>query len=134
MSDETLQPTTRVIRAIEDQIRAGRLKAHGQLPAIREIGAELGVGYNTVQAGLKDLRTRGLVYSHKGKGSFVTEDALAILSGSAPPSTLQARVEHLEGRVEDLERTLAEVLERLGGADGSAGQSSSPMFDADGRA
>lgn len=121
MSDETMQPATRVIRAIEDQIRAGKLEAHGQLPAIRQMQEDLDVGYNTVQAGLRELRIRGLIYSHKGKGTFVTAEALEILSGSAPPRPLEERVEYLEQALVEVERALTEALERLGRIEGAGG-------------
>ncbi|MGW2652047.1 GntR family transcriptional regulator [Streptomyces sp. NPDC001478] len=106
MSDETEQPVLRVIRAIEGQILTGELVAHSQLPSIRELVSQFGIAYNTVQNGLKELRTKGLIYSHKGKGSFVTPKALELLTGAGADRSLVERVEYLE-------RALAMALERL---------------------
>ncbi|MFD4241832.1 GntR family transcriptional regulator [Streptomyces sp. NPDC058525] len=115
MSDETEQPVTRVTRAIEARIVTRELAAKSQLPTIRQLQEELGVAYNTVQAGLRDLRDRGIIYSHKGKGSFVAEDALNLLSRSSSGRGLEERVEFLE-------RALATVLERLDRLDEGAGR------------
>lgn len=114
MSDETERPVTRVTSAIEGQILAGELVAHSRLPSIHQLREDLGVAYNTVQAGLRALRDRKLIYSHKGKGSFVSEGALELLSGSATDLGLEERVERLE-------RALALALERLDRLDGAGG-------------
>ncbi|MEV5279723.1 GntR family transcriptional regulator [Streptomyces sp. NPDC006692] len=114
MSDETEQPVLRVTRAIEGQILARELVAHGQLPSIRDLASRLDVAYNTVQNGLRDLRAKGLIYSHKGKGSFVTPEAFELLTGASADSSLAERVEHLE-------QALTRALERLDRLDGGAG-------------
>ncbi|MGX5185759.1 GntR family transcriptional regulator [Streptomyces avermitilis] len=111
MSDETEQPVLRVTRAIEGQILAGELVAHSQLPSIRDLAGQLDVAYNTVQNGLKELRAKGLVYSHKGKGSFVTPKAFELLTGEGGGGSLAERVEYLE-------QALARALERLDRLDG----------------
>lgn len=122
MSDETEQPVTRVTSAIEGQILAGELAAHSRLPSIRQLQEGLGVAYNTVQAGLRVLRDRKLIYSHKGKGSFVTEGALELLSGSATDRGLEERVERLERALDEVRKDLARALERLGRLDGAGGR------------
>lgn len=113
MSDETEQPVLRVTRAIEDQILAGKLVAHSKLPSIRGLADELKVAYNTVQNGLKELRSKGLVYSHKGKGSYVTPNAYELLTSSAGDRSLAERVESLE-------QALAKALQRLDRLDGGS--------------
>ncbi|MFJ8785807.1 GntR family transcriptional regulator [Streptomyces sp. NPDC102476] len=115
MSDETEQPVLRVTRAIEGRILAGELVAHSQLPSIRDLAGQLDVAYNTVQNGLKQLRAKGLVYSHKGKGSFVAPKALDILTDAGTDSSLAARVEYLE-------QALAKAIERLDRLDGGGSE------------
>ena len=53
-------------------IISGILKAHEQLPSVRELSISLTVNPNTVQKAYKELEAAGYIYSVKGKGSFVT--------------------------------------------------------------
>ena len=65
-----------------DQIVNGfiRLKAlgvmHGaeQLPSVRALASKLSVNPNTVQKAYAILESRGIIYSVKGKGSFLSDD------------------------------------------------------------
>lgn len=65
-----------------DQIVNGviRLKALGvmqggeQLPSVRALAIKLSVNPNTVQKAYMILEGRGIIYSVKGKGSFISDD------------------------------------------------------------
>jgi GntR family transcriptional regulator len=59
------------LRLIE-QIRAGELKPGDLVPSEQEISARLGVSRMTARQALKSLCSRGLVYSQRGKGTFVS--------------------------------------------------------------
>ena len=58
-------------QGFRDLIISGVLKAHEQLPSVRELSISLTVNPNTVQKAYKELETAGYIYSVKGKGSFV---------------------------------------------------------------
>ena len=68
-----------------DQIVNGiiRLKALGvmqgdeQLPSVRALAIKLSVNPNTVQKAYQTLENSGIIYSVKGKGSFVSDTKLA---------------------------------------------------------
>lgn len=68
-----------------DQIVNGfiRMKALGlvesgeQLPSVRQLAVELGVNPNTIQKAYQMLESSGVIYSVKGKGSFISDDAAA---------------------------------------------------------
>lgn len=45
-----------------------------KLPSVREVALEAGVNPNTVQRALSELERRGLVYTERTNGRFVTED------------------------------------------------------------
>ena len=68
--------------SICDQIVNGfiRLKALGvlgggdKLPAVRVLASQLAVNPNTVQKAYSILETGGIVYSVKGKGTFISDD------------------------------------------------------------
>ena len=46
-----------------------------RLPAVRELALDAGVNPNTVQRALSELERRGLVYTQRTAGRFVTVDA-----------------------------------------------------------
>jgi GntR family transcriptional regulator len=59
------------LRLIE-QIRSGELKPGDLVPSEQEISARLGVSRMTARQALKSLCSRGLTYSQRGKGTFVS--------------------------------------------------------------
>ena len=61
----------RVARAIEQDIRSGRIPAGGALPGIVRLAQEYGVADHTIRRALRDLRERGLIETLPSKGSFV---------------------------------------------------------------
>lgn len=72
-------------QSICDQVVNGfiRLKAAGlmqggdQLPSVRALASQLSVNPNTVQKAYAILETAGIIYSVKGKGSFLSDDERA---------------------------------------------------------
>jgi DNA-binding GntR family transcriptional regulator len=104
MSDEAVQPYQRIVQDVRDKIRAGRLTAGSKLPSTRELADTYGVAPGTVQRALTELRAARLIYSHQGRGSFVTETA----SESAQDSTARA-LRRLEEQVADLAARLAKI-------------------------
>lgn len=68
-----------------DQIVNGfiRMKALGlvesgeQMPSVRQLAVELSVNPNTIQKAYQMLESNGIIYSVKGKGSFISSDATA---------------------------------------------------------
>lgn len=68
-----------------DQIVNGfiRMKALGlvesgeQMPSVRQLAVELSVNHNTIQKAYQMLESNGIIYSVKGKGSFISSDAAA---------------------------------------------------------
>ncbi|GAA0469309.1 hypothetical protein Ade02nite_32220 [Paractinoplanes deccanensis] len=56
---------------IEDDIRAGRLRAHDRIPTENDMHAEWGVARTTARRAVHLLRERGLVYTVAQRGTFV---------------------------------------------------------------
>lgn len=104
MNNEAVQPYQRIVQGVRDKIRSGQLTAGTKLPSTRELADEYGVAAGTVQRALTELRTAGLIYSHQGRGSFVTETA----SESSKDSTALA-LKVLEEQVADLAARLEQV-------------------------
>ena len=50
----------------------GAVKPNDPLPSIRELAAEVLVNPNTVARAYRELEQEGLIYTQKGRGSFLT--------------------------------------------------------------
>ncbi|MFG2440850.1 GntR family transcriptional regulator [Streptomyces sp. NPDC048508] len=106
MRDEAVQPYQRIVQDVRDNIRSGRWTAGTKLPSTRELAEEYRVAAGTVQRALTELRAAGLIYSHQGRGSFITETA----SESSKDSTdralraLEAQVADLAARLDRIEK------------------------------
>jgi len=69
------QPRFRQIaRAIEADVRRGRLRPGDELPGTRTLAEELGVHRNTVAAAYAELAATGWISASRGKGTFVARD------------------------------------------------------------
>ncbi|MFF1779851.1 GntR family transcriptional regulator [Streptomyces virginiae] len=110
MSNEAVQPYQRIVQDYSEKIRQGRLVAGAKLPGIRELSEKYGVAAGTVQRALTELRNTGLIYSHQGRGSFVSDASgkavqdpttLAIRALESQVAELSARLEKLEKRRDD---------------------------------
>jgi GntR family transcriptional regulator len=55
-----------------EQIRSGQLKPGQLMPSEQEIASQLGVSRMTARQALKSLCNRGLAFSQRGKGTFVS--------------------------------------------------------------
>jgi len=53
------------------QIAAGKLAPGSRLPAERDLAEQWGVAYQTIRRAMAELRSRGLVASVVGKGTFI---------------------------------------------------------------
>jgi DNA-binding transcriptional regulator YhcF (GntR family) len=59
---------------VKYQIMAAILRPGDQLPPLRDLAAGLGINLNTVVRALHELEDEGFVYSHQGKGVFITDE------------------------------------------------------------
>lgn len=50
----------------------GALEPDMQLPSVRSLAVELSINANTIQRAYSELERRGLIYSIKGRGNFVS--------------------------------------------------------------
>lgn len=66
---------TQLVEQIERAIATGQLAPGSRLPGVRELASDAGVNPNTMQRALAELETRGLVYTQRTSGRFVSNDA-----------------------------------------------------------
>ncbi|MCL7382189.1 GntR family transcriptional regulator [Streptomyces sp. 35G-GA-8] len=106
MSNEAVQPYQRIVQDVRDKIRTGRLTAGTKLSSTRELAEEYGVAPGTVQRALTELRTAGLIYSHQGRGSFITDTAAQTSEDSTALAlkALEEQVADLAARLEKIEK------------------------------
>ena len=68
---------------IKEQMRlavaTGAVRAGEQLPTVRELAAELRLNPNTVARVYRELQAEGLLVSRQGSGTFVADEALALV-------------------------------------------------------
>lgn len=111
-------------RPIYEQIRDGFqklilngiLKADDPMPSVRALAIELSVNPNTIQRAYRVMEDEGLLYSVKGRGSFVADPG-----GLKEKKTKELRLEldSLLARADSLGIPRADVLRGIAdGADG----------------
>ncbi len=66
-----------VYRQIIDQVRggiaSGSLKAGDQLPTVRQLSVDLAVNPNTILRAYRELELGGLLETHQGTGTFISQ-------------------------------------------------------------
>jgi GntR family transcriptional regulator len=69
-----------VYRQIMDQVRggiaSGSLAAGDQLPTVRQLSVDLAVNPNTVLRAYRELELGGLLETHQGTGTFISQKKL----------------------------------------------------------
>ena len=60
-----------IIDSIKSLIVSGVLERDDQLPSVRQLAQELAINPNTIQKAYGELEWEGVIYSLKGRGSFV---------------------------------------------------------------
>ena len=69
-----------IISQVEQFVLTGILVPGSQIPSVRSLSVELSINPNTIQKAYSELDRRGLIYSVPGRGCFITENAMDILS------------------------------------------------------
>lgn len=60
-----------IIDNIKQLVVSGVLKRDEQIPSVRQLAQELAINPNTIQKAYAELERQGVIYSLKGRGSFV---------------------------------------------------------------
>src|SRR6218665_1766858 len=85
----------RIARALEEDIRRGRLPPGAPLPGSRTLAESLGVHRNTVLAAYRELETQGWIVTSAARATYVSPtlpDVPARPSAGAPRETLPTQV------------------------------------------
>ncbi len=111
-----------VYRQLIDQVRAGiasgTLAAGDQLPTVRQLAVDLAINPNTVLRAYRELELGGMLETHQGTGTFITNKKLEKTSAERERQLSQlaaefaARVGAAGFRLEDVIDRLEEMLPR----------------------
>uniref|UniRef100_A0A831UES1 PLP-dependent aminotransferase family protein n=1 Tax=Geobacter metallireducens TaxID=28232 RepID=A0A831UES1_GEOME len=71
-NDDTVPLYKQLYRQIREQVLSGKLPAHGRLPSVRDLAAELSTSRNTVEGAYQELCAEGYIYSRQRSGYFVS--------------------------------------------------------------
>lgn len=71
---EGLPIYSQIIEEMCRQIVSGTFKPGDKLPSVRDMAADAGVNPNTMQRALAELERRGLVFTERTSGRFITRE------------------------------------------------------------
>ena len=63
-----------VVSQLEQMIASGLLSPGDKLSSVREFAAQANVNPNTMQKALTELENRGIVYTRRTSGRYITDD------------------------------------------------------------
>src|SRR5580700_8633362 len=82
-----------VYRQIIDQVRggvaAGTLTAGDQLPTVRQLAVDLAINPNTVLRAYRELELGGMLETHQGTGTFISDKKMVKNSGERQRQLVQ---------------------------------------------
>ena len=62
-----------LVRQVREAVARGALRPGERLPSVRDLALQLVINPNTIAAGYREMEHAGLVYSQRGRGTFVAE-------------------------------------------------------------
>ncbi|MCI9363916.1 GntR family transcriptional regulator [bacterium 1XD42-1] len=100
-----------IVEQVQLRIVSGYYPAGSKLPAVRDLAAEASVNPNTMQKALAELERKGLVYSQRTAGRFITEDKSMI--EQIKQSLAREQVDEFLKKMQALGCTVGEVITLL---------------------
>ena len=105
-----------VYRQLIDQVRSGvasgSLTSGDQLPTVRQLAVDLAINPNTVMRAYRELELGGLLETHQGTGTFISEKKVEMKSAERERQLGQLAGE-FAARAGAAGFTLEEVIDRL---------------------
>lgn len=95
-----------------DDILSGRYKAGDRIPSVRELSEMLEVNTNTVVRAYDRLTRLGIIYTRRGMGYFVAENARSLILASRRKEFMEESIPELFRQMRLLGVTMEELEER----------------------
>lgn len=103
-----------LINQVQENILLGILKPGDKMVSVRNLSMELSVNPNTIQKAYTELDRLGLITTVPGKGSFISQDALDLVS-----SLSREKLEDVRHLIEEVKKAgvtrkeLVDLLEEI---------------------
>lgn len=72
-----------IVKQVENQILLGTVRPGDKMPSVRGLSVSLSVNPNTVQKAYTELDRIGITISVPGRGSFIADNALELISSNS---------------------------------------------------
>lgn len=109
--DFRLDPSRPLYEQFVEQVRAmiakGELESGTRLPSVREAAGSLRVNPTTIMKTYQELERLGLIVTHRGQGTFVTESEATIVNSR------RELAREAVARLEDTARSIGLTLDQL---------------------
>ena len=96
-----------------DMVLRQELLPNQQVPSVRDIAVELQVNPNTVMRSIERLLQQGIIYSQRGKGNFLSEDAYQQIRQMRSERLLSETLPQLARELRLLGLPMEEVIDKL---------------------
>ena len=100
-----------IIEKVSLDIVSGKYQPGDKLPSVRDLAAQAGVNPNTMQKALTELEKKGVVYSQRTLGRFVTDDPMKL--SELREELAQKEITSFLGAMKRLGYTRSEVVALL---------------------
>ena len=97
-----------IIENVKTLIVSGVLERDQQLPSVRQLAQELAINPNTIQRAYQELEREGIIYSLKGRGSFVGSSLGELRT--VQQAELLAQLEAVSRELKQLEISKEQIL------------------------
>ena len=97
-----------IIENVKTLIVSGVLERDQQLPSVRQLAQELAINPNTIQRAYQELEREGIIYSLKGRGSFVGSSLGELRT--VQQAELLAQLETVSRELKQLEVSKEQIL------------------------
>lgn len=94
-------------------ILEGRWEPARRVPSVREFAAELGVNTRTVLKAMEDLQESGVIFSRRGMGYMLSEDAPQKVRAQLRKEFFETTLPRLEAEMKMLGITVEEITEAM---------------------
>lgn len=104
-----------IIEQVQASIISGYFKPSDKLPSVRDLAAEASVNPNTMQKALAELEGRGLIYSNRTSGRYITSDLSLIkkLKGQSAKDLILDFIEKMNQLGFEQEEVLSMITETI---------------------
>ena len=102
---------SQIIDELTMRISSGAYKPGEKLPSVRDLAMDAGVNPNTMQRALSELERRGLVYTERTSGRFVTKEE-EVLKGLREDLAVRCIME-LDEKLEKIGMTHDELVDTV---------------------